>query len=89
MLTSNALALVAERLANPIEQNTEVILVLDELENVDNHVPRARIRHDARDLTHLVTPEFSQILVEVAPDLAPQLESPRRSRCPLLDFEDG
>lgn len=63
MLAPNLLALVAERPANPLQQNAEVIVVLDELQDVDNHLARAGIGHDARNLTHLVAPEFAQVLI--------------------------
>jgi hypothetical protein len=43
MLAADALALFGERLPDALPQDAEIVLVLDELENIDDHITRAGV----------------------------------------------
>lgn len=75
MISRHTLALLAERLTYPIEDESEMILVLDKLQYTDDDVARLGIGCKPADLPHLMAPELTQISVALPAGFAPKLQS--------------
>ncbi len=68
--------------------HAKVVIVLDELKDVDDQSPRARVRHHTLQLSHLVKPELAEIPIEPRTGLAPQFEGALDAARDLLDLID-
>jgi len=73
-----------EWLASPFEEDPEILAVLYEFQDIDDHILRARIGHHPLELAHFMAPELPQVGVHQRPGFSPQLQASQRAGCPIL-----
>ena len=75
VLARNAFAPFTQRLPDAVQKNAKFTFIFDEFHDVDHDVTRTGVGHHSLDLTHLVQPKLSEIVVDRFAGLSPEFQA--------------
>jgi hypothetical protein len=68
-----------------LEKDPKVPFIFDELNYINDDIPRTGIRHYPLYLPHFMSPKFAQVFVDVAPGFSPKLQISLATACSFDD----